>query len=95
MTTLIYRKKPRALAIKPAGSDFSLILTTDKENNCVATYSTASKDFNMLHMRTIFGCIGLVTLNSETFVGIITQVAKVFCVFNVGLYFGVAKHLQD
>jgi hypothetical protein len=79
MTTLLYQDHPRTIAIRPPSNigKTSLILKVDKQGNCIVNYSQQDlTGFKLLYPRPIHGCIGMVSVQSELFVGIITEATK-------------------
>jgi hypothetical protein len=81
MTTLLYKDNPRVIAIRPPANvgTTALVLRADKEGNCLVNYSSEDLlGFKLLYPRPIFGCIGIVSVSSELFVGVITEATRVF-----------------
>ncbi len=80
MTTILYRDNPRIIAIRPPSNlgNTCLILKVDQVGNCIVNYSNQElPGYRLLYPRPIHGCIGIVAVNGELFVGVITDATRV------------------
>ncbi|KAI8894882.1 SacI homology domain-containing protein [Globomyces pollinis-pini] len=78
-STLVFTEHPRTLAIKPASniSDVCLTFKAEKDGSCLASFTQNSLDgYALLHQKTIHGCVGVVSVDSELFVGVITEATR-------------------
>ncbi|KAI8997205.1 SacI homology domain-containing protein [Pilobolus umbonatus] len=86
-THLLLREFPRALALRPTVLDEApsavLVLQeyTDSTNKAVAKLVAPSEfedaQWRILNSRPVFGCLGLITIQSECFVAIVTDCVSV------------------
>lgn len=81
MSALLVREFPtRQLAIKPPKNLglTSIVLGTEPDGSISCSFqpSDSLQNFQMLSHRPIYGCIGLVSVNSEPFLGLVTEAQK-------------------
>ncbi|KAJ3256506.1 hypothetical protein HK103_005504 [Boothiomyces macroporosus] len=81
MTTVLFRENPRSILIRPASniSTTGLLLEANQDGSCAAQFTTQTSGYALLYQRPVQGCLGILSVDSELFVGIVTeheQVAK-------------------